>query len=148
MYITATHSSYSGDFPKITSIKGEKHIKTGGTINICCTATGEPLKYTWWFSSVTPSTSSSTVLPNEDGPNLVITDAREKDHQGFYQCHVTNCFGQVISDFLNIKVGEFHIVCVDICIIIDLAQSFVSIAFTTGCVCTAPCIWRHGLVFC
>ena len=105
-------NSYSaGDFPEITSIKGEKHIKTGETINICCTATGEqPLKYSWWFSSVP---SSSTVLPNEDGPTLVITDAKEKDHQGFYQCHVKNIFGQVTSDFLNIKVGEFHIVNVD-----------------------------------
>ena len=102
------YPSYSGDFPKITSIKGEEHIKTGGTINICCTATGElPLKYTWWFSKVTPSTSSSTILPNEDGPNLVITDAREKD-QGLYQCHVKNNFGRASSDFLNIKVGEFH----------------------------------------
>ena len=100
-------NGYSGDFPKITSIKGEKHIKTGETINIHCTATGEqPLKYSWWFSSVTPSTSSSTVLPNEDGPTLVITDAKEKDHQGFYQCRVTNSFGHVSSDFLNIKVGE------------------------------------------
>ena len=110
-------NAYSGDFPKITSIKGDKHIKTGETVNICCTATGEqPLKYTWWFSKVTPSASSSAVLPNEDGPTLVITDAKEKDHQGFYQCHVKNNFGQVTSDFVNIKVGELNNV--DSCIII------------------------------
>ena len=125
LYITTTYlnihliNSYSGDFPIITSIRGEKYIKTGETINICCTATGElPLKYSWWFSSVTPSTSSSKVLPNEVYPTLVIRDAKEKDHEGFYQCHVTSSFGHVSSDFLNIKVGKFHIVYVDICIVI------------------------------
>ena len=99
----------SGDFPKITSIEGKEHIITGKTVSICCKATGEqPLTYSWWFRSEAQSTSSSTVLPNKDGPTLEITDAKEKD-QGSYQCRVKNNFGHATSQFLNIKIGEFFI---------------------------------------
>ena len=77
-------------------------------MEICSTATGEPKpKYSWWFSKTVSSNFS--VMENENGPTLVITDAKEKDHQGYYQCHVTNDFGSNNSDPLNIKVGEFHV---------------------------------------
>jgi len=39
----------------------------------------------------------------------VIRDAKEKDHQGSYQCQVTNDFGHAISGDLNIKIGELYI---------------------------------------
>ena len=75
-----------------------------------CTATGEsPLKYTWRFSRDTPDDSSSKVLPDEIYPTLVISNVKEKDHQGSYQCQVTNDFGQAISGDLNIKIGELYI---------------------------------------
>ena len=78
-------------------------------MNISCEATGEaPLKYTWLFSSETGGTSP-TILTDKDGPTLTITDAKEKDHQGSYQCRVNNGFGSVTSGFLNIKVGEFYV---------------------------------------
>ena len=80
-------------------------------MTVCCTATGDPpLRYTWLFTSSTAS--STTVLPNEDAPTLVIRDAKENDHQGSYQCRVTNVFGQVTSDLdsLKIKVGELDII--------------------------------------
>ena len=80
-------------------------------MTICCTATGDPpLRYTWLFTS--SSGSSATVLPNEDEPKLVIRAAKENDHQGSYQCCVTNVFGQVTSDpdSLKIKVGELDII--------------------------------------
>lgn len=105
----------AGDSPQIISIHtdplGKKNIETGGTVTICCTATGDPpLRYTWLFTS--SSESSATVLPNEDEPKLVIRAAKENDHQGSYQCCVTNVFGQVTSDLdsLKIKVGELDII--------------------------------------
>lgn len=99
---------HPGDSPQIISVhtksQEKKHIdfiKTGDTVTIYCNATGEsPLKYTWLFDSET--------LPNEDGPTLVISDAKDVD-QGAYQCRVMNGFGQDTSDNLNIKVGEFYI---------------------------------------
>ena len=100
-----------GESPNITSIStnplGRKHIETGGTLEIHCTATGEsPLKCTWRFSR---DSSSSTVLPRQVDQTLVIINAKEKDHQGSYECQVTNDFGHDISGALNIKIGEFYI---------------------------------------
>ena len=77
-------------------------------MKICCMATGKsPLKYTWLFTCEAGGTSP-TVFTDKDGPTLTITDAKEKDHQGSYQCHVTNDFGTDTSGLLNIKVGEFY----------------------------------------
>ena len=104
-----------GDSPQITKIDtdplGKQNIETGGTMKICCYATGEqPLKYSWWFSSEAPDDSSSMVLPDENGSTLDIKDAKEQDHQGFYCCRVSNRFGgPVNSSYLTIKVGEFQI---------------------------------------
>ena len=75
-------------------------------MEICCTATGEPKpKYSWWFRREVSSNFS--VMENENGPTLVIIDAKT-DHQGYYQCRVTNDFGTIDSDPLKINVGEFH----------------------------------------
>jgi len=121
----------AGDSPQIISIHtdplGKKNIETGGTVTICCTATGDPpLRYTWLFTS-SPK-SSATVLPNEDEPTLVIRAAKENDHQGSYQCRVTNVFGQVTSDLdsLKIKVGELDITKVFILLILHSLATVVS----------------------
>ena len=100
-----------GDIPHIeefdTDPPGKQNIQTGGTLKIFCTATGEPQpKYSWWFSSEATD-ASSTVLPNENDPVLVIKDAKKQDHQGSYYCRVTNVYRDVKSHSLSIKVGEY-----------------------------------------
>ena len=103
-----------GDIPLIikfcTDPPGKQNIATGESIKLCCHATGEqPLKYSWWFSRKATVESSTIVLPNGNVQSLMIIDAKEKDHEGFYHCRVTNDFGEITSNYLHIKVGEFYV---------------------------------------